>query len=128
MYAVTDNSGTPQLMDVYLAGSTADVTAWSNSNFERHYNGTRQPFGIYVHPSKACTYIIYKNRVLIIHGIAHLTNYPGGADTSAQKEAVVSFIQSLQSKPNVWFVSNEQLLQWVAYFFFFSYLTRSSEY
>lgn len=52
MYAVVDSSGTAQLMDVYLAGSVSDVTQWSNTNFERHYNGTRQPFGIYIHPSK----------------------------------------------------------------------------
>lgn len=52
MYAVQDNAGTAQLMDVYLAGSPSDVTAWSNANFDRHYNGNRQPFGIYIHPSK----------------------------------------------------------------------------
>jgi hypothetical protein len=52
MYAVMDNANTPQLMDVYLAGSVADVTTWSNNNFQRHYTGNRQPFGIYVHPSK----------------------------------------------------------------------------
>ncbi|CAO0792151.1 unnamed protein product [Mucor circinelloides] len=94
MYAVQDNAGTAQLMDVYLAGSPSDVTAWSNANFDRHYNGNRQPFGIYIHPT-------------------HLTNYPGLADTTAQKSAVVSFIQSLQGKPDVWFVTNDQLLQWM---------------
>lgn len=45
---------------------------------------------------------------------AHLTNSPGLPDVSPQKNAVVDFIQSLQSKPDVWFVSNEQLLQWVS--------------
>lgn len=54
MYAVNDNKNTAQLMDVYLAGSPSDVTAWSETNFERHYNGNRAPFGIYVHPSKYC--------------------------------------------------------------------------
>jgi hypothetical protein len=52
MYAVNDNKNTAQLMDVYLAGTPSDVTAWSETNFERHYNGNRAPFGIYVHPSK----------------------------------------------------------------------------
>ncbi|KAG0747258.1 hypothetical protein G6F57_007951 [Rhizopus arrhizus] len=94
MYAVLDDAKTAQLMDVYLAGSPANVTAWSNANFDRHYNGNRQPFGIYVHPT-------------------HLTNSPGLPDVSPQKNAVVDFIQSLQSKPDVWFVSNEQLLQWM---------------
>lgn len=59
MYAVLDNASTAQLMDVYLSGSPSDVTAWSNANFDRHYNGNRQPFGIYVHPSK---YHITKQR------------------------------------------------------------------
>lgn len=94
MYAVNDNKNTAQLMDVYLAGTPSDVTAWSETNFERHYNGNRAPFGIYVHPT-------------------HLTNYPSLPDMSAQKAAVVSFIQSLASKPDVWFVTNDQLLQWM---------------
>lgn len=53
MYAVLDNASTAQLMDVYLAGSVSDVQAWTSTNFDRHYNGNRQPFGIYVHPSKS---------------------------------------------------------------------------
>lgn len=57
MYAVLDDAKTPQLMDVYLAGSPSNVTAWSNANFDRHYNGNRQPFGIYVHPSKYFVFI-----------------------------------------------------------------------
>ncbi|KAI8347185.1 hypothetical protein EDC96DRAFT_521155 [Choanephora cucurbitarum] len=94
MYAVNDNANTAQLMDVYLAGTPSDVTAWSNTNFDRHYNGNRAPFGIYVHPT-------------------HLTKYPTLADPTAQKEGVVNFIKSLASKPDVWFVTNEQLLQWM---------------
>ncbi|KAI8972644.1 hypothetical protein BDB01DRAFT_809422 [Pilobolus umbonatus] len=94
MYAVQDSSGTAQLMDVYLAGSPSDVTNWSNDNFNRHYNGNRAPFGVYVHPT-------------------HLSNRPGLPDMSAKKEAVVNFIKSLESKPDVWFVTNEQLLQWM---------------
>lgn len=94
MYAVLDNASIPQLMDVYLAGSPADVTTWSQTNFDRHYNGNRQPFGIYVHPT-------------------HLTNYVGLPDATADKNGVVSFIQSLASKPDVWFVTNDQLLQWM---------------
>ncbi|KAG1170131.1 hypothetical protein G6F70_006095 [Rhizopus microsporus] len=94
MYAVVDNKNIPQLMDVYLAGTPSDVTTWSQTNFDRHYNGNRQPFGIYVHPT-------------------HLTNSPGLPDVSSQKNAVVDFIKSLQGKPDVWFVSNEQLLQWM---------------
>ncbi|KAL0080685.1 hypothetical protein J3Q64DRAFT_1705650 [Phycomyces blakesleeanus] len=94
MYAVNDNASVPQLMDNYLAGSVSDVTEWSNTNFDRHYNGNRQPFGIYVHPT-------------------HLTNYPGLPDPSSLRQGVISFIQSLAGKPDVWFVSNDQLLQWM---------------
>ncbi|ORX57390.1 hypothetical protein DM01DRAFT_1319238 [Hesseltinella vesiculosa] len=94
MYAVMDNASTPQLMDVYLAGSMSDVTTWSQTNFQRHYTGNRQPFGIYVHPT-------------------HMTNYPGMPDVSALKNGVVSIIQSLAGKPDVWFVTNQQLLQWM---------------
>lgn len=55
MYAVMDNASQAQLMDVYLAGSISDVKQWTSTNFDRHYNGNRQPFGIYVHPSKCHT-------------------------------------------------------------------------
>lgn len=112
MYAVNDNSGTAQLMDVYLAGSPSDVTAWSNTNFDRHYNGNRQPFGIYIHPSKISVKSKKESNSHFVN-IAHLTNYPGLPNMASQKEGVVSFIKSLESKPDVWFVTNEQLLQWV---------------
>ncbi|KAI8147378.1 hypothetical protein BJV82DRAFT_344932 [Fennellomyces sp. T-0311] len=94
MYAVLDNASMPQLMDVYLAGSDADVSSWTSTNFDRHYNGNRQPFGIYVHPT-------------------HLTTYPGLPDPSATKKALVDVIQSITSKPDVWVVSNAQLLEWM---------------
>ncbi|KAI7904287.1 uncharacterized protein BX663DRAFT_504587 [Cokeromyces recurvatus] len=94
MYAVVDTNDIPQLMDVYLAGTPSEVTNWTKTNFERHYNGNRQPFGIYVHPT-------------------HLTNYPGMPDVTDKKNAVVSFIKSLQGMKDVWFVTNEQLLQWM---------------
>lgn len=51
--------------------------------------------------------------LITFFSIAHLTNYVGLADMSTQKAALISFIQSLASKPDVWFVTNEQLLQWV---------------
>ncbi|KAG0746336.1 hypothetical protein G6F57_000077 [Rhizopus arrhizus] len=94
MYSVLDNASIPQLMDVYLAGTPSDVTQWSNAAFEKHYNGNRQPFGIYVHPT-------------------HLTTYPGLADPKDMYNGVISFIQSIAAKPDVWFVTNQQLLQWM---------------
>ncbi|CAO3696457.1 unnamed protein product [Rhizopus stolonifer] len=94
MYSVMDNGSIPQLMDVYLSGSPSDVTAWSNAAFDKHYNGNRQPFGVYVHPT-------------------HLTSYPSLPDPKDQYNGVISFLQSVASKPDVWFVTNQQLLQWM---------------
>ncbi|KAI8979711.1 hypothetical protein BDF20DRAFT_871225 [Mycotypha africana] len=94
MYSVLDKAGTPQLMDVYLAGSPADVKTWSQTAFDKHYNGNRQPFGIYVHPT-------------------HLTTYPGLPDPSDMLNGVLEFIQEIASKPNVWFVTNQQLLEYM---------------
>lgn len=67
MYAVQNAAGTAQLMDVYLAGSPSEVTTWSNTNFDRHYNGNRQPFGIYIHPSKLalCNFGKQKANILL---------------------------------------------------------------
>ncbi|CAO3611433.1 unnamed protein product [Mucor hiemalis] len=94
MYSVLDKSNVPQLMDVYLSGTPSDVTAWSQAAFDKHYNGNRQPFGIYVHPT-------------------HLTTYTGLPDPKDQFDATISFIKSLSAKPDVWFVTNQQLLQWM---------------
>ncbi|CDS03170.1 hypothetical protein LRAMOSA00572 [Lichtheimia ramosa] len=94
MYAVMDNASQAQLMDVYLAGSISDVKQWTSTNFDRHYNGNRQPFGIYVHPT-------------------HLTTFPGLEDPSAMKQGVVEVIKEITSKPDVWVVTNAQLLQWM---------------
>ncbi|KAI9492169.1 hypothetical protein BDB00DRAFT_765932 [Zychaea mexicana] len=100
MYAVLDNANTPQLMDVYLAGSSADVATWTSTNFERHYNGNRQPFGIYVHPTHLTTF-------------PGVPQTPGSEDPEVMKKAVVDAIQSITSKPDVWVVSNAQLLEWM---------------
>ncbi|KAI9321905.1 hypothetical protein BX666DRAFT_1851080 [Dichotomocladium elegans] len=94
MYAVQDDKGIPQLMDVYMAGTPEQVTKWSQDAFDAHYNGKRQPFGIYIHPT-------------------HLTGYPGLPDPNPKLYGLVSFIQSIAKRPNVWFVTNQQLLQWM---------------
>ncbi|KAI8637392.1 hypothetical protein BD408DRAFT_424593 [Parasitella parasitica] len=94
MYAVLDNISTPQLMDVYISGQPEDVTKWSLDTFNKHYNGGRQPFGIYVHPT-------------------HLTGYPGLPDPAPKLDGLVSLIKTLSEKPDVWFVTNQQLLQWM---------------
>ncbi|KAI8881570.1 hypothetical protein K501DRAFT_324437 [Backusella circina FSU 941] len=94
MYSVMDNASVPQLMDVYLSGTPSDVTTWSTAAFDQHYNGNRQPFGIYVHPT-------------------HLTKYDGLPDPTSMLEGVLDFIKTISQKPDVWFVTNQQLLQWM---------------
>ncbi|KAI9021455.1 hypothetical protein CLU79DRAFT_753375 [Phycomyces nitens] len=94
MYAVLDNGSIPQLMDVYIAGTPEDVSQWSTSSFDRHYNGGRQPFGIYVHPT-------------------HLTAYPGLPDPAPKLDGLISFVKSIAKRPDVWIVTNQQLLQWM---------------
>ncbi|KAI9493025.1 hypothetical protein BDB00DRAFT_764357 [Zychaea mexicana] len=94
MYAVPDATGIPQLMDVYMAGSPQDVTKWSTDAFDKHYNGGRQPFGIYIHPT-------------------HLTGYPGLPDPKPKLDGLIAFIKSIADRPDVWFVTNQQLLQWM---------------
>ncbi|ORX59012.1 hypothetical protein DM01DRAFT_1333603 [Hesseltinella vesiculosa] len=93
MYSVANNAGIPQLMDVYLAGPPSDVKSWSLTTFDKHYNGSRQPFGIYVHPT-------------------HLTPN-AAADPAAQLNGMLELIKTIAEKPDVWFVTNYQLLQWM---------------
>jgi hypothetical protein len=52
MYAVFDENGVngPHLMDPWLDGNTSAVLSWMKNTFTAHYNGNRQPFGIYTHP------------------------------------------------------------------------------
>ncbi|RUS16248.1 hypothetical protein BC937DRAFT_91448 [Endogone sp. FLAS-F59071] len=94
MHSIVDDTQTAQLMDVYLAGTSSNVTNWYNTNWMRHYNGKRAPFGIYVHPT-------------------HLTNFAGLPDTSSYLNTMTSIISSLASHQDVWFVTNQQLLQWM---------------
>ncbi|KAG2227562.1 hypothetical protein INT45_002247 [Circinella minor] len=84
MHTVLDKTtGIPQLMDVYMAGSPNDVFQWNMDTFNNHYNGT------------------------------HLTNYPGLPDSKPKLDGLMSFIQSIANKQDVWFVTNQQLLQWM---------------
>ncbi|KAI7868079.1 hypothetical protein BDF14DRAFT_1796138 [Spinellus fusiger] len=95
MYAVMDDKNIPQLMDVYLAGTPQAVTKWSTDAFEKHYNGNRQPFGIYVHPTHM------------------ISTIPGGPNHQVLQDTMLSFIKSIAQRPDVWFVTNQQLLQWM---------------
>nr|CRX79102.1 hypothetical protein ls5930a1_00137 [Leucosporidium scottii] len=98
MYAVYqgDNAADIHLMDPWLdSANVSDVVEWMKSSFLTHYNGNRQPFGIYSHP-------------------IHLAvGYPGVTDPIAMREAIKGFLDWLQTHDNVWFVTNQMMLDWI---------------
>lgn len=72
-----------------------DVLGWLKSSFLSHYNNNRQPFGIYTHP-------------------IHLAvGYPGVPDPIAARTMLNTFLDWTQSFNDVWFVTNQQLIEWV---------------
>ncbi|OAQ24568.1 hypothetical protein K457DRAFT_81884 [Linnemannia elongata AG-77] len=85
MHAIIDPQGNAYSMDVQLSGSASVVAQWFKDNFNRHYQGTRQPFGIYLHP-------------------VHVGNA-----TSLYND----FFTWAAAQPDVWFVTNQQLLEWM---------------
>ncbi|KAK2462850.1 hypothetical protein APHAL10511_005048 [Amanita phalloides] len=104
MYAFFDERGVngPHLMDPWLdaanGGSAVNNTAtleYMKSTFTDHYNGNRQPIGLYTHP-------------------VHLSmTYPGVNPDPKMIAMINSFLDWAQEQQNVWIVSTEQLLAWV---------------
>ncbi|KIK71468.1 hypothetical protein GYMLUDRAFT_254679 [Collybiopsis luxurians FD-317 M1] len=104
MYAFFDQRGVDgiHLMDNYLdpcnGNSVVDDNAtleYMKDTFTKHYNGNRQPIGLYTHP-------------------IHLaTNYPGVPAPTSTINMLNSFLDWAQEQPNVWIVSTAQLLAWV---------------
>ncbi|KAF9567880.1 hypothetical protein EC968_003150 [Mortierella alpina] len=89
MHAIMDgdsNIAIAHAMDVHLDNPNRVVVAeWLTKNFDRHYNNERAPFGIYLHP-------------------VHV-----GDAASLYHE----FFNYAAKHPDVWFVTNQQLLQWM---------------
>ncbi|KAG0312483.1 hypothetical protein BGZ99_009472 [Dissophora globulifera] len=88
MHAIMDSelaTAIPHSMDVQLDGSADVVGGWLRTNFDRHYNGDRAPFGIFLHP-------------------VHVGN---------AVQLYNDFFESILLKPDVWFVTNQQLLEWM---------------
>lgn len=84
------------LMDPWLDGRPDEVGQWLRDTFNDHYNGKRQPMGLYSHP---------------IH-IA--SDYPGLAAPTDTINMLNSFLDwATVQHSNVWLVSNEQLLAWM---------------
>lgn len=104
MYAFFDNLGIngPHLMDPWLDNANGETSPNDTATFEymkatftAHYNGDRQPIGIYTHP-------------------IHLsTTYPGVNARNSTINMINAFLDWAQVQQNVWIVSNEQLLDWV---------------
>lgn len=106
MYAIfgLDSSGAldptkPHLMDPYLDTPDPKVyLSWLKANFLAHYNGQKQPFGLYFHP-------------------IHLaTTYPGVKADTGMIDATNQFLDwatANSSMKNVWMVTNKQLLAWM---------------
>ncbi|RDB19529.1 hypothetical protein Hypma_013411 [Hypsizygus marmoreus] len=104
MYAFFDNRGAagPHLMDPWLdtANGAAKVNdsatlEYMKNTFTAHYNGNRQPIGLYTHP------------------IHVSTTYPGVSTSKTTIDMINAFLDWAQKQQNVWIVSNEQLLDWV---------------
>lgn len=88
MHAIMDSdlpTAIPHTMDAQLDGSPETVRGWFETNFNRHYNGDRAPFGIYLHP-------------------VHVGN---------ASQLYNDFFTWASQKADVWFVTNQQLLQWM---------------
>lgn len=104
MYSFFDDRGVNgiHLMDPWLDTANGEnkvddaaTLAYMKSTFTDHYNGNRQPIGLYTHP-------------------IHLsTTYPGVNPPISTINMINQFLDWAQEQDNVWIVSNEQLLAWV---------------
>ncbi|KAL1951079.1 hypothetical protein VTO73DRAFT_228 [Trametes versicolor] len=104
MYALFDNRGVdgPHLMDPWLDAANGETAVndtatleYLKSTFTAHYNGKRQPLGLYTHP-------IHVSR-----------SVPGTTVTNSTINMINSFLDWAQEQPNTWIVSSIQLLEWV---------------
>ncbi|KAF9983103.1 hypothetical protein BGZ75_005427 [Mortierella antarctica] len=84
MHAIMDKT-LAYSMDPQLLAPPGTIAGLLKENFNRHYQGTRQPFGIYLHP-------------------VHI-----GEATALYNE----FFTWAAAQKDVWFVTNQQLLEWM---------------
>ncbi|KAI0800503.1 hypothetical protein C8Q74DRAFT_1191034 [Fomes fomentarius] len=104
MYALFDERGVdgPHLMDPWLdtangqsAVNDSATLEYLKSTFNAHYNGKRQPIGLYTHP-------------------IHVSlSVPGSTASKATIKMINDFLDWAQQQQNTWIVSSEQLLAWV---------------
>lgn len=103
MYCYFDTLGVAgtHLMDPWLDMANGNTKVDNNATltymkqtFTDHYNGKRQPIGLYTHP-------------------IHLsTTYPGVNADQGMINMINEFLDWAQNQQNVWIVSTEQLLAW----------------
>ncbi|KAK7051541.1 hypothetical protein VNI00_004519 [Paramarasmius palmivorus] len=101
MYAFFDKRGIagPHLMDPWLDTANGNpkvndtaTLEYMKETFTAHYNGNRQPIGLYTHP-------------------IHLSlTYPGVRTSNNTIAMINAFLDWAQEQQNVWIVSSEQLL------------------
>lgn len=119
MYAFFDERGVAgvHLMDPWLdpanGANDAATLAYMMNTFTAHYNGNRQPIGLYTHP------VHLSVRLLIIVwrfiGCSSIlqTTYPGVNPSSSTINMINQYLDWVQGQQGVWIVSNAQLLAWV---------------
>ncbi|KAG8931174.1 hypothetical protein FRC02_003115 [Tulasnella sp. 418] len=103
MYSIFDERGVAgvHLMDPWLdlgTGTAANDSAtlsWMQKAFTDHYNGNKQPFGLYTHP------------------IHVAPNLPGVAAPTGTINMINQFLDWAQGHQNVWIITNEQLIEWM---------------
>lgn len=96
MHAIFEQNGIPHLMDPYIDASwdPAVTLEWLKTNFKRHYEGNRAPFGIYLHPVQSIDYTGYPSRQPI-------------------RDMLNQFFEWVRTFDNVWFANNDQILSYM---------------
>ncbi|RXW17589.1 hypothetical protein EST38_g8262 [Candolleomyces aberdarensis] len=125
MYAFFDQRGVrgPHLMDPWLdsangasSPSNNATLAYMQSTFTDHYNGNRQPIGLYTHPIHVSrTYpgvTVSQDTIDMINGFL---DWAQERDNGAcvRASAIDGWLAQPLNGFVVWIVSNEQLLDWV---------------
>ncbi|CAH1759942.1 4042_t:CDS:10 [Entrophospora sp. SA101] len=94
MSSLIDEKSLPHLMDPTLDGTPDQVMTWLKDNFNRHAKQGKTPFGVYLHP-------------------VQLSEIPGRPSPEPSIKMLKEFFDWALTQPNVWFVTNQQLLQWM---------------
>jgi len=104
-------------MDVYLENSDMNtVLRWYQNTFNMHYNGNRQPFGLYQHPIHLAigeTIPFHQSYHFLTDKARSFPGYPGLKDPDNERRMINQFLDWAQQQQNVWIITNQQLLAWM---------------